>query len=123
MSEPIFIIEGENGEYGDRRKEILFADTNEAIAYQRANEIKAETVFFSIWKNGMNISEYMRSGSEWERNCGAVNLKLEVGHKNESPAPSDSNKPEALQMNNEGVICKGLTHNVPPYYKIKRKGK
>jgi len=86
MSEPIFIIEGENGEYDDRRKEILLADTNEAIAYRRADEIKTNIVFFSIWVNGMLMSQYMRSYvslngkdlySKWERNCGEVNQKLE----------------------------------------------
>jgi hypothetical protein len=90
MSDPIYVIEEQNDVYEDKTKEVIFADTNEAIAYKRADEIKAnfgnETVFFSIWLNGMLTSQHMRTHacvngkdlySKWERNCGEINHKLE----------------------------------------------
>jgi hypothetical protein len=86
----IYILEREDGDYGDRCRSIIWVGTDENKAFSKVNKMTADYNYISLWEDGKLISQYVRNcwiderldGSiqqygKWERIIGAILPRLE----------------------------------------------
>ena len=86
----IYILEREDGDYGDRHHSIVWVGTNEHEAFSKVNKMTADYNYISLWEDGKLVSQYFRNCwieerldgniqqyGKWERNIGAILTRLE----------------------------------------------